>query len=231
MTFSWNLAKAMFRKSKFYILAGLMVTVFQNTDHVMLKMIAGNAENGYYTTAITCSTVTQFVFLAVVDSVRPVILEKRQQSREAFEQKISELYSIIIYAILLQSACFTVLAKQIVGILYGQNYAPAVQVLTILVWQEPFSYMGLVRNVWILGEEKHNVLWIINLCGVAVNIVLNALLIPIWGACGAAFASMLTQFITNFVVGFFIKSIRPNNRLLMRGLHPRCLWSALKALR
>ena len=39
LSFSWNLAKAMFRKSKYYILANLMVTIFQNTDHVMLKMM------------------------------------------------------------------------------------------------------------------------------------------------------------------------------------------------
>ena len=231
LSFSRKLAGQMFRKSKYYILANLMVTVFQHTDQVMLKMMAGNAENGFYTTAITCSIITQFVFLAVIDSARPVILEARRTSWEAFEQKLVGLYSVIIYAVLLQSIGFFLFAKLVVGILYGDQYAPAVQVLQILVWQTPFSYMGSIRNIWILAEEKHHVLWRINLCGVGANVVLNALLIPHWGACGAAFASVVTQFVTNLAVGFVSPSIRDNNRLLLRGLNPRNLLEFLRKLR
>ena len=223
LRFSWKLAREMFQKSKYYILASLMVSVFQNTDHIMLKMMTDNAENGYYTTAITCATVTQFVFLALIDSARPVILEKYQQSREAFERNVSGLYTIVIYATALQSVCFTIFAKLMVYVLYGKSYFPAIPVLQILAWQVPFAFMGSIRNVWILAENKHDILWVINLCGVLANILLNALMIPMWGACGAACASMLTQAVTNFVVGFFMKPIRPNNRLLIRGLHPRTL--------
>ena len=205
-----------------------MVSVFQNTDHIMLKVMTDNAENGYYTTALTCITITQFVFLAIIDSARPVILEKYRESREAFERNITRLYTVVIYATLLQSLCFTVFAKLMVYILFGKDYYPAIQVQQILVWQVPFTFMGSIRNVWILAENKHNLLWGINLCGVIANILLNALLIPAWGACGAAFASVVTQIITNFVAGFCIKPIQDNNRLLMRGLHPRALVDVCK---
>ena len=45
-------------------------------------------------------------------------------------------------------------------------------------------------------------------------------MIPYWGACGAAFASLLTQFFTNFVLGFIMKPIRENNILLLKGINP-----------
>lgn len=231
MTFSRDLAREMFRKSKYYILAGLMVTIFQNTDHVMLKMMVGNAENGYYTTAITCTTMANFVLLAVIDSARPVILEKHRQSTEAFHKSLSGLYSVVTYVTVLQSLCFMIFAELIVMVLYGRDYLMAVPVLQILVWQLPFSFMGVIRNVWILSEEKHNLLWPINLCGVLANIVLNAVMIPRWGACGAALASVLTQVITNFVVGFLIPSVRPNNRLMLRGLDPVFLLEIVRKLR
>lgn len=231
LSFSRKLAGAMFQKSRYYILANLMVTVFQNTDHVMLKMMVDNTENGYYTTAVTCLGVVQFVYIAIIDSATPMILAKKSESREAYERNISRLYAVIIYLTLAQSIGFAVFAKLIVWILYGGAYLPAVPVLQVLAWQVPFSFMGMVRNVWILAEEKHNLLWLINLCGVGANVVLNACMIPLWGACGAALASVLTQVITNFVVGFLLKSIRPNNRLLMRGLDPRCLLEALRKLR
>lgn len=219
---SWHTAKDIFSRSKYYILASLMVTVFQNTDHVMLKMFAGDTENGYYTTAVTCTVIVSFVYMAIIDSARPVILESRKKSQEAFERNVTRLYSLIIYLTLVQSVFFTLLAKPIVWILYGQDYLPAVPVLRIIVWQLAFSYMGTVRNIWILGEKKYDKLWRINLAGVLANVVLNAIMIPHWGASGAAAASVITQIFTNFIVGFFMKSIRRNNWLLIKGIDPRC---------
>lgn len=220
---SLSRAKNMFSRSKYYIVASLMVTVFQNTDHVMLKLIAGDAENGYYTTAITCTIIVSFVYAAIIDSARPVIFESKQQSQESFEQNVSKLYSVLIYLTLVQSICFTILAKPIVMILYGGDYLPAVPVLRIIVWQLAFSYMGTVRNIWILSEGHHNMLWRINLLGAVANFLLNAVLIPGLGACGAAAASVLTQIFTNFILGFILKPIRRNNQLLLKGLNPELL--------
>ena len=218
LAFSWDLAKELFSRSKYYILASMMVTVFQNTDHVMLKLMAGDAENGFYTAAATCSGITAFVFAAIRDSARPTILKCLQESKEKFERNITLLYTVLVYASLAQSIVFVVLAKPLMWLLYGDAYSAAIPVLRILVWGAPFSYMGVVRNIWILGEEKYKVLWRINLGGALANALLNALMIPAWGSCGAAFSSVLTQVFTNFILGFLMPSIRRNNQLLMRGL-------------
>lgn len=220
---SAELAKDLFSKSRYYILATMMVMVFQNTDHIMVKLIAGDAANGFYAAAITCTSVAGFVYTAIVDSARPAILESRKQSREAFERSMSCLYSLIIYLSILQSVVLSVLAKPVMMILYGEAFLPAVPVLRIEAWILALSNLGAVRNVWILAEEKHHILWVINLCGVCANVVLNVFMIPVWGAAGAAFASVLTQFVTNFVTGFLISPIRRNNLLILRSLHPRYL--------
>lgn len=226
-SFSFQLAKELLSKSKYYILAFLMSKIYQYTDHIMLQNMIGAAENGYYSAAATCTGVVSFVYAAIIDSARPVVLESKQKSRESFERNVTGLYAVICYVCFAQSLCFTVLAKLIVHILYGAEYYAAVPVLQILVWQLAFSYMGSVRNIWILAEEKYSILWRINLTGAITNVVLNAILIPRWGACGAAFASVATQIVTNFVVGFFLKPIRDNNRLLLEGLHPRAMLEVL----
>ena len=66
-------------------------------------------------------------------------------------------------------------------------------------------------------------LWKINLTGAVANVLLNAVLIPRWGAVGAAFASLVTQFFTNFILGFLFRPIRENNRLMLTGIDPRFL--------
>ena len=93
----------------------------------------------------------------------------------------------------------------------------------MVVWYLAFSYMGGVRNIWILAEQKTKYLWIINLSGALLNVALNLALIPYMGIMGAAVATVITQIFTNVIIGYIIKPIRGNNRLLVQGLDPRVL--------
>lgn len=219
-SFSFARAKSMLSSSKHYILAAMMLVIIQNTDHIMITNMIGKEENGFYSAAITCATAAQFVYLAIIDSFRPLILQNKKDDSPEYEKNVKRLYSITLFLAIAQCIVFTVFAKFIVNLLYGADYSQSSSVLQILVWYFIFSVMGAVRNVWILAEEKQKYLWIINLSGALFNIGLNVLLIPKYGACGAAFASLMTQFIANFVVGFILKPIRRNNVLVIQSLNP-----------
>lgn len=227
-SFSWARAKQMLNKSKHYILAALMVTVIQNTDHVMLTNLIDESENGLYSAAITCVSTVQFVYIAIIDSFRPLILSAKNENTAEYQNNISRLYSIISYMSIAQAVLFCLFAKPIIWLLYGEAYFGAIPVLRILVWYFLFSAMGTVRNIWILAEQKQRYLWIINLSGALFNVALNGVMIPLWGASGAAAASLLTQCFANFILGFILKPIRENNRLMLRGLHPRFFADGLK---
>ncbi len=227
-SFSAQRAKTMLSKSKHYILSSLMVVLFQSTDHIMLTQMSGTQANGFYTAAITSAGVFQFVYTAIIDSFRPMILSSKKEKSENYAELVSRLYSIVIYTSLAQSLVFTVLSKPIIGVLYGDGYQESVRVLQILVWYLAFSYMGSIRNVWILAEQKQKYLWLINLSGAVFNIALNLLLIPYRGASGAAFASLVTQIFTNFIFGFIFKPIRENNKLMIKGMNPKLFVQEIK---
>lgn len=228
LSFSPKLVLQLFGRSKYYILSFMMITVFQNTDHIMLKLMSGDAENGYYTAAITSAVVLQFVYMAIVDSMRPVILACKKEGSPNYEKNISRLYCITTYMGLVQAAGFTIFAPLIIKILYGEQYMDAVPVLRVLVWYIAFSYMGTVRDIWILAEQKQSILWKINLAGALINALINVVLIPIMGAVGAATASLFTQIFTNFILGFIVKPLRVNNKILLKGLNPKLLLDLVK---
>lgn len=223
MSFSWTVFKSMFSRSKYYIISGLMVTLFSQTDKIMIKIMNGNAETGYYAAAVTCAGMTSFVFAAIIDSFRPIIFENKRNNQEKFEKNVVRMYSVIIYMGLIQSVFLAVLAKYVVNILYGSAYAATVPILRTITWYSAFSYLGSARNVWILAEEKQKYIWIINLSGALLNIVGNFALIPLFGANGAAIASVATQFFTNFVLCFIMKPIKSSAKLLLRSLNPKVL--------
>ena len=114
--------------------------------------------------------------------------------------------------------------------MYGTEYLPAVMPLQIVVWYVAYSYMGSVRNIWILGENKHKLIVLIDITGAVMNVVLNLILIPKFAAVGAAVASLVTQFFINFVLGFIIPSLRPNNRLLLKGMNPKYAFLQVKSM-
>jgi O-antigen/teichoic acid export membrane protein len=222
-----KLGKQLFSKSKYYIVPGLMVAVFSQTDKIMLNNMLGQTVTGYYSAAVAIATIPAFVYSAIIDSYRPVIFAN-QGNQEQFNQSLRHLYSIVVYVSFAQSIIMTVFAELIVGILYGSEFFEAANALRIVVWFVAFSYFGSIRNIWMLAKEKQKYLWIINACGAALNVALNMLLIPISGITGASIASLITQVFSNFVLGFIIAPLRENNKLILSSLNPKHLLSLLK---
>ena len=87
--------------------------------------------------------------------------------------------------------------------------------MRILTWYVAFSYLGVARNAWIVSYGKQNYLKYLYMGAALANVLLNALMIPPWGASGAALASLLTQISTILVFPALIKDLRPNVRLML----------------
>jgi len=221
LSFSKTVAAEMFKTSKHYILPALMVSIFAQTDKLMLQWMIGREVVGYYSAAATICGLSSIMCASIITSFRPIIFENKDKSEAAYEGSITQLYSIIIYLSLAQCIGISLLNNELVSLLYESAYAPAAPVILVLVWYTGFSYIGAVRNIWILGENKQKLLWKINLSGVACNVVLNLCLIPLWGMLGAATASLVTQLFTNVVLGFVFRDIRHSNTLMARALNPK----------
>lgn len=219
--------KRLFQKSRYYILSNLMIVVFAQTDKIMLKLMLGSEYTGYYSVAITCAGMMSFIFSAIIDSMRPYVLEGKQIAQKAFENRVIKLYSIIVYLAMGVSIGITIFAGIMVQLLYGIDYIAAVPALRIVVWYTTFSYFGGAKDVWILAEGKQRYLIYLNLAGAVANVILNYALISPFGIVGAAVASLITQFFTNIVMMMIINPLRPNIRLLISGLNPKVLTDLL----
>lgn len=231
LKFSKEVARVLFDKSKHYIISGLMIVILSQTDRVMIKIMIDNKAVGYYSAAVSIACMTNFVFNAIIDSMRPSIFEKKKISNEEYLNSLKLLYSIIIYCALLQSLVITIFSNIIVNILYGSAYLESVSALQIIVWYTAFSYIGAVRNIWILAENNQKYLWIINMSGAILNILLNLVFIPTMGINGASLASLLTQIFTNVILGFIIKPIRPNNNIMLQSINPKYIFNIFKKIK
>ena len=221
LMFSRQIAKRLLNAGKYYIIPNLMIVIFANTDRIMLKYMIGADATGQYSAAVVCAGMTGFVFVAIINSFRPVIFESASAEGNAFETFVLRLFRIIVVLSLLQSIVICAFPAFFVKILYGDAYMSSVSALRIIVWYTTFSYLGGAVGIWILAQQQQKWLLLVNTLGAIGNVLLNLALIPRYGICGAAAASFMTQFFTNVVIGLLIKPIRRGYILILKAFDPR----------
>lgn len=214
-SFSFKKGKRLLKSSYHYILSGMMVAIYAQTDKVMLKHMLDDASVGYYSLASSINLMWVFVLQAIIDSIYPTIIEYSKNNQSAFEKKNRQLYAIVIYLSLLVGICFTVFGHFIITLLYGNAYSGAVAPLKVVTWYTVFSYLGVARNAWIVCKKQQKYLKYMYLGAAIINVLLNFILIPLLGATGAALASLITQICTCMALPMFIKSMRPNVKLMI----------------
>ena len=218
LRFSKNKAKKLLTMGYHYILSGMMVAIYGQTDKFMLKQMLDESVVGYYSAATSICTMWVFVLQAIIDSIYPTILQLNGKDEDGFNRKNRQLYAIVFYVSVLVSLIFTFLGDFIVRVLYGEAYLPAVEPLKIVTWYTAFSYLGVARNAWIVSKGQQKYLKYIYLVAAVLNVILNLVFIPLWGACGAAFASLVTQIMTSLILPCFIKDLRPNAKLMFESI-------------
>lgn len=75
-----------------------------------------------------------------------------------------------------------------------------------------------------VAEEKQKWVQATTLTGAVANIVLNFLLIPHIGIVGAALASLITQFLANFVLMAIIPDLRKGFGIMINGIILKDCW-------
>lgn len=218
LSFSKSVSKRILSKSVHFILPGLMVAIYGYSDKFMLKHMLDEAQVGFYSTATSICTMWCFVLAAIIDSVYPSIMEAHKVDKALFEKRNRQLYAIVFYVSVVVSSLFCIFGELVVKILYGEAYLPSVAPLRVITWYTAFSYLGVARNAWVVCENKQKYLKYIYISAAAINIILNLIFIPLWGATGAAAASLTTQFFTTLVLPFFIKDLRRNAVLMLESI-------------
>lgn len=219
MSFSWQYGKELFSRSKHFILASLMVSIYAQTDKLMLKQMMGSEDVGFYASATTINGMWCFILAAIIDSVYPSIMEAHKAgNEEEFNRKNRQLYAIIFYVSMGAAVLFNIFAELAIFILYGREFLPSAMPLRIICWYTAFSYLGIARNAWIVSKNVQKHLIKIYAAAAVVNVILNLTLIPLLGASGAALASLMAQVLTGFALPFFIKDLRPNAILMFEAI-------------
>lgn len=225
LRYSWRIGRNILRESYHFIISGLMVATYSQMDRIMIGQMMTDTDVGYYTTAAAICGMWVFIPTAIISSFQPMIMEvKRTGNNNLYLLRLKQLYSAIVWLCISVSIFILILAKPVVLVLYGSDYLGAVETLRISIWYETFAMIGTARGIWILCENKNKYVKYYLFIGASVNLVLNALLIPVMGINGAALATLVTQIITSMVAPLLFKETRIHTRIVIDAILLRWMW-------
>lgn len=218
--FDPSLAKNFLKNALPLLFTGVAIGMYMRVDQVMLKEMLGDAAVGQFAAALKLSEAWYFIPIAVCTSLFPAILSAKMQSDEIYRARLQKLYDLMTLTSILIAIPTSVMANQIIGIVYGDAYKEAATVLAIHIWAAPFVFLGVAMNNWLVAENLTLKSLYRSLLGLTVNICANLFLIPPYGAAGAAFATLLGQFSSNLLYDCFDKEIRWQFFLKLRSFFP-----------
>lgn len=205
---NWKRAVELLRDSWMLLLSGLAIIIYMRIDQIMIGQMLGDEAVGVYTAAVKISEVWYFIPIAIVSSLFPSILRAKEFSQDLYLNRLKLLHSMMLLIALLIAIPMTFLSGPIVQFLFGARFSEAGVILAIHIWAGTFVFLGVASSRYYLTENLQKVELYKSVAGCLSNIVLNFILIPIYGVKGAAIATVISQFFASTLFNLFLKRTR-----------------------
>lgn len=194
-TFKWSLAKRLLQLAAPFAIAGIIFRLNGTADQLMLKIMSGDSYAGWYNLAFKLSFALTVLPGAFVTSYYPAVsyyfIHAKDKLHGAFENGI-------IYMVLLSLpvvAGVAVLGDNIILRIWGIDFEASIQPLWILMTALPFVFLNYPVGNFLNAVNKQKVNTLNMLIALAINVGLNAWLIPLYTFNGAAIASSVSSIV------------------------------------
>jgi PST family polysaccharide transporter len=228
---SWMRAKSLLKDCWPLMLSGVAVTIYMKIDQIMLGQMMGDEAVGIYSTAVRISEVWYFIPSMIIGSVFPAILEAKKRSEEEYYRRLQHLYELMVWISVGVALPMTFLSTPIVMLLFGEAYAASGPVLAAHIWAAIFVFLGVASSKWFLVESRQALSLQRTALGMMANVLLNYLLIPNFGALGAAYATVVSYALAGLLYDMLQKDTRKMFLMKTKSLNIFSSFGRIKCLR
>lgn len=212
-------AKILLRESWPLLISALTAVLYLRMDVVMLGEMHGEAAVGIYGAATRISEAWYFIPMALVASLQPSIMQAKEHSEELFQARLRNVYNLMSALSISMATVVTLFADKLVRLLFGQSYETAGAVLVVHVWAAVAVSLGVASSQYLIVENLQKISMYRTTIGLMCNLGLNLLLIPKYGALGAAVATLISYSLATISMGVFVQG-RQQTVMMLRSLNP-----------
>jgi len=169
------------------------------------KILADNTLAGFYTSAMTLSEISLFLFVALPFTLLPS-LSKSIATKDTLTTK-SYINKSLRYALLLMvplAFIISATSKNLISLFYSTEFAPAASALSILVFGTTFLSLFSINCTIITSSGRPKITMFFGLLLIPLTIILNYFFIPLYSITGAALATTLTVLFGTIITSIYI---------------------------
>lgn len=176
-------------------LSSFLALTYTHTDKLITTALIGKEGTGQLTAGfVIVFGVIDLLSTTVLVAVFPMMSRTHSSAQRAMFEFMLEKLSFFNLLASLPIAIFTsLLAVPLASLAFGPDYTRTADVLQVLIW---YTVVTMVANVFaqaMLIENRQTRLLLIRAGGLAVNVTLNLILLPVLGVPGAAVASLIAE--------------------------------------
>lgn len=214
--FSVGTAKNLLKDSWPLIISGIAVLVYMRMDQIMIGNILGSEEVGIFSVAIRLVELWYFIPVIIVSSTFPYITRQKSENEFLYYRNIQIIYNLLTWIAIPTAIVVTIFSQNIITFLYGIEYRQAATILSISIWACVFAFQGTARGIWIQNENLQRYTYWYTIAGAFTNFFLNYFLLNRIGVIGAAYSTLISQFIVAIVAPAFFKQTRLSSIMLVK---------------
>lgn len=195
-------AKYLIKTSAPLIISAAAWVVYTRVDTLMVGNLLGDDYVGYYAAATKVSDIFNFIPIIIVSSFVPIIQKYRNCDQEVYLKKFQSLYDYTVSLMFIISLVVILSSDFVIASLFGVEYVNSASVLKMYIFVVVINGLGLIGGKYLLIDGMQKITMYRHLFGLLLNIPLNLLLIPIYGINGAAVATILSLFVSNYLLDY-----------------------------
>lgn len=185
------------------ILSGVVVSIYMKVDQVLIKNMMDAKEVGYYAAAVRLSESWYFIPVAISNALFPAIVNAKNISNNLYLTRLQKLYDLLAWIAIGISIPVSFFSADIINLLYGSKYLASAPILTIYIWAGAAVFLGVASSQYLVTENLTKISLLRTTLGMITNVILNIILIPIYGIIGSAVATLISYSIATFSIIFF----------------------------
>jgi len=189
--FDWEIAHTLFEFGYPFVFGGVAYWIFGSLDRWMLAELSSVENVGLYGIAFKFATIVMFVNTAFGQAWSPWAMKVRTE-RTDYLKVYSHVLSLWFLTLTLMGCILSLFSKELLIMTTPEPYWPAANVLVIAIMGVVFLGTTQVTALGISIEKRTRIFAVTAWLAAGANFLLNLLLIPDFGALGAAAATTLT---------------------------------------
>ena len=196
--FDWVFSFAILKKSYPYALLILLMMAYTRTDAVMLERIHPNGahEAGVYAQGFRLLDAFFMFGMLFANLLLPLFSRLiKEKSTQLLPLLVTSRNLLVGGAIFLAFLCANS-SENLLKFIYTENITEAASCFKYLMWGFVGMCVSLIYGTLLTAKGDLRFLNQLSAVGIALNVALNALLIPEYGATGSAVATLITQSMT-----------------------------------